>query len=139
MIEPVRVEGLKELKKAMAALGAAGPKALRVALNAAVEDIAATARRTIPTRTGRARASIKAASTSTGARVAAGSKKAPYYPWLDYGGRVGRGRSVVRPWRPEGRYLYPAYRSGRDELVKGLEREIGKVARSNGLDIEGGS
>lgn len=138
VIDPIRVEGLRELKSAMAGLGAGAPKALRLAMNRAVEDIAAGARRLVPTKTGAARSSIKAASTATGARVAAGSKKAPYYPWLDYGGRVGRGRSIARPWRPEGRYLYPTYRSQRDELVKGLEREIGDVARQAGLKLGDG-
>lgn len=133
--QPVRVEGLRELRGALKALGPDAAKALRVSLNRAVEDIAVDARRRVPTRTGAARASVKASSTQTAARVAAGGRKAPYFPWLDYGGKTGVGRSVHRPFRKEGRYVYPAYRSNRDDLLIGLGREITAAAHAAGLTV----
>lgn len=134
-VDPIRVEGLTRFKNALRALGPDAAKALRVALNKAVEAIADDARRKVPTRTGKARASIRAASSQTAARVQAGGRKAPYFPWLDFGGRVGIRRSVKRSWRPEGRYLYVAYKQNRDDLVIGIEHAVSAAARDAGLTV----
>lgn len=99
---PIRVEGLRELQAALKAFDGESQKALRVALNNAVEGIASDARRRVPTRSGKARASIRATSSQREARVSAGKKAVPYYGWLDYGGKTGIGRSIDRPFRKAG-------------------------------------
>jgi hypothetical protein len=63
----------------------------------------------VPRRTGRAGGTIKAASTRTEARVSEGGARAPYMPWLDFGGRVGRKNSVKRPFLKEGRYIWKSF------------------------------
>jgi hypothetical protein len=130
---PIRVEGLRELQAALKAFDGESQKALRVALNNAVEGIASDARRRVPTRSGKARASIRATSSQREARVSAGKKAVPYYGWLDYGGKTGIGRSIDRPFRKAGRYLYPAYEDQKDEMLAKLTREIVAVAGQAGL------
>lgn len=132
--DPIRVEGLREVQAALKHLDGQSQKALRVALNNAVEVVAQDARRRMPYRTGKARSTVKASSSQREARVSEGSRRVPYVAWLDYGGRVGRNRSVVRPFRPGGRVLYPAYGAHRDDVLDLLTQEIIEVARQAGLE-----
>jgi hypothetical protein len=60
----------------------------------------------------------------------------PYYPWLDFGGRVGRSRSVVRPYLKQGRYIYRAYFANRDRFAQLLEDTLVDVARQAGLEVQ---
>lgn len=134
-IEPVKVKGLREFQASLKAMDGESQKRLRLVLNEAAELVVDHARRGVPTRTGKARGSIKMASSQREARVKAGGAKAPYYPWLDYGGRVGRGRSVARAFRPEGRYLYPAARAERARVMSVLEANLLALARETGLEV----
>jgi hypothetical protein len=136
--ELVKVEGLAEFNRNLKKLDRSLPKALRLALNKASDVVVEEALPSIPTRTGRARASLKPRSTRSEVRVAGGGSRAPYYPWLDFGGRVGRARSVVRPFIKEGRYLYAAYFRKRDsgEFQAILSKALREVAESAGLGVE---
>ncbi len=131
----IRISGLREFRAGLKAMGKDLPKALRIAFNDAADIVVADARPRVPSRTGRAKGTVKARSTQTAARVVGGGNKAPYYPWLDFGGKIPRGPS--RPFLKEGRYIYNAYfkakRSGRfqDALQKGL---VG-VADSAGIEV----
>lgn len=134
MTDPVRVEGLRELQRGLKRISTEYPKALRRALNDAAELVVDTARPQIPSRTGAARRSLKPASTQTTSRVRAGGGRVPYYPWLDFGGSVGKRKSVRRPFIKSGRYIYPAYYKLRDsgrfeqvlsDAVLGLVRDVG--------------
>lgn len=136
--DAIRIDGLKELQAALKRVDGETQKQLRVVFNDAVEIIAADARRKVPSRSGRARASVKAQSGQREAKVVGGSKRVPYYPWLDFGGKVGRDRSVTRRWEPDGRYLYPSWRRNRDEVHKALEAGLTKVIRSVGWDVDHG-
>ena len=141
VMEPLRVEGLNDLAKRLKGLDPEFHKALRPALNDAAEIVVKIARPLVPVRTGKARKSIKVSSTSKEARVAEGGT-APYMPWLDYGGKVGRGRdgkgtgSVSRPFIKEGRYLYPAYRSQRHNIVRLLDKRLNAVVEAAGLKVD---
>lgn len=134
VIDPIRIDGLRDLQAALRAMDGESQKLLRGTLNQAAETVAAGARRRVPTRTGKAAGSIKVASSQREARVKAGGTKAPYMPWLDYGGRVGRGKSVVRPFVKGGRYVYPTYFANRDSILKGLSDSIDKLITQVGLD-----
>lgn len=129
----IRVSGLKELQKSLKAIDAG--KELRPALNEVAQVVVNIARPRIPQRSGLARASLRAASTATAARVQAGGSRAPYYPWLDYGGKTGRGKSIARPFERHGRYIYPAYWSQQANIQKMLETRIAKVIEANGLEV----
>lgn len=132
----VGIEGLNEFNRGLRRLDAEAPKGLRVALNGVAGILVERTRPQIPRRTGRAAASLKAKSTRTSARVSVGGPKAPHYPWLDFGGRVGRSRSVKRPFYKEGRYLYPTLGRIRPEIERALKESLADVARSAGLDID---
>ncbi len=135
-IEPIKIAGLAAFNRNLRKLGDDLPKALRLAHNEAAQLIVDYARPRVPTKTGRAAASIKAKSTRTETRVSGGSKRASYYPWLDFGGRVGPRRSVHRPFIKQGRYLYPALGANYDRFVALLEEKLIDVARQAGVEVE---
>lgn len=136
--DAIKIAGLKELQGALKRIDGESQKMLRVVFNDAVEIVAADARRGVPTKSGRARASVKAQSGQREARVVGGGKKVPYYPWLDFGGRVGRDKSIRRSFQPDGRYLYPAYRRNRPEVFEAMQAGIIRVLRSVGWDATDG-
>ena len=134
-VEPIRIDGLRELQAALRQIDGESQKKLRLVLNDAAELVADRARRTVPSDSGAARKSVKVKSSQREARVTGGSRRAPYYPWLDYGGRVGIDRSVSRPFRREGRYLYPAYRKEHGDVLARLEAGLADLVRDQGLDV----
>lgn len=136
MADLVKVQGLAEFSRALRKLDAEAPKGLRLAANEAANLLIGKTRPLIPRRTGKAAASLKAKSTRTLVRVSMGGPRAPYMPWLDYGGRVGRKKSVVRPFIKEGRYLYPTYHANRDEFERVLRTALVKVAQGAGLEVD---
>jgi hypothetical protein len=136
MEQVIRVVGLADLNRALRQLDQEAPKRLRLAFNDAAELLVSRARPKVPSRTGRARASMKAKSTRTAARVSVGGTKARYYPWLDFGGKTGIGGSIVRPFFKEGRYVYPTLREIRPDILAELDRGIRDVVRSTGMDVD---
>lgn len=136
--DPISVTGLRKFSRDLKKIDNDLPKALRVALNEAADVVVDHARPDVPRRSGRAQRSIKAKSTRTAVRVSGGGSKAPYYPWLDFGGRVGKDRSIRRPFLKDGRYIYRAYAdaSTRDRFSEVLEKSLVKVAESAGVEVE---
>jgi len=131
----IQVKGIKEFQAALRDMDRDLPKKLRVAMNTAGELVVGYARPRVPSRSGRARGSLRVRSTQREARVAAGGARVAYYPWLDFGGRVGPARSVRRPFLTEGRYVYPGLRANRDEIQAELERALTELARGAGLEV----
>ena len=131
----IRVVGLKELSRALRKMDTDLPKAMRTAWNTIGDRVIQTARADVPRRSGRAAASIKPRSTRTELRVTAGGNRAPYYPWLDFGGRVGRKRSVARPFYSDGRYLYPAYHKHQPEIPDLMSAAIQQIAAAAGIEV----
>ena len=136
MAEPIHVEGLREFSQALKRLDSDMPKVLRVGLNSVADLVVDQAMPRIPSRSGRARRSVKARSTRTAVRVVGGSARVPYYPWLDFGGRVGRGHAIKRPFLKEGRYIYRAYFDNRGRFGELLEDALVDVARQAGMEVE---
>lgn len=132
----VRVENLAQISRALRRVDSEAPKQLRITLNETSDLLISKVRPEIPARSGAARSTLKARSTRTSARIALGGKKAPYTPWLDFGGQ-GRiaGRPAPRPFITEGRYLYPTAVRIRPQIVKSLEDGIRDVVRNAGLDV----
>lgn len=137
-MQPIRVQGLAEFSRSLRKLDADLPKALRIALNGVADVIVGFAVPRIPRLTGAAAASLKPRSTRTAVRVSAGSSVVPYYAWLDFGGSVGRSRSVHRPFLKEGRYLYRAYFENQPKIEKALRVALVDVARRAGLEVTDG-
>jgi hypothetical protein len=132
----ISIDGLAEFNRGLRKLDSEAPKGLRIALNGAADLLVQKTVPLIPRRSGAAAASLKAKSTRTSARVSVGGRNAPYYPWLDFGGRTGPKRSVERPFYTEGRYLYPTLRRIRPEIEQALRDGIVAVARDAGLDVD---
>jgi len=132
------VDGLREFARDVSALSSTAPRALRLALNEVADVVIGEARPKVPTLTGRAARSIRARSTRNAVRVTAGGDRAVYYPWLDFGGRVGRHGTAARAFLKEGRYLYPTYyeqrRSGEYDQI--LEQHLRRVAALAGLAVD---
>lgn len=135
-IEPIKITGLAEFNRNLRKLDSDLPKALRLAHNEAAQLIVDYAQPRVPRKTGRAAGTIKARSTRTESRIQGGSKRAPYYPWLDYGGRVGRKRSIQRPFIKEGRYLYHALSANYDKFAELLTEKLIDVAREAGVEVD---
>ncbi len=131
----IQVGGLAQLSRGLKALSNDAPKELRLALNASAEEFVQILRPKIPVDTGAARRSVVARSTRTAARIAVGGKKAPYYPWLDFGGQGRRaGRPAPRPFIREGRYFYPTLIKERSKIEKSLHDGISALIRNAGLE-----
>lgn len=136
MAEAIRIQGLAQFSRALRKMDADAPKALRVALNSGGQVIVDAVRPKFPRRSGRAVGTVKARATRTAVRVSEGGNRAPYVPWLDFGGRVGRGRSVKRPWMPEGRYLYDTYYDKKPQLADTLADALVGLIRDVGLEAD---
>jgi hypothetical protein len=135
-IEPIRVTGLKEFSRDLKKIHADLPKALRVALNGTAGIVVDEARPRVPRLSGKAAASLKARSTRAAVRVTGGGNRCPWYPWLDFGGAVGRNRSVRRAFLSDGRYLYAAYHDRQPEFADVLEQALLDVVASAGIAVD---
>lgn len=136
MPDQIKIQGLNQAVRAFKRVDAEIPKALRVAFNAAADIVVETARPRVPTRTGRAKASIRSRSVRTAVRVQEGGAKAPYMPWLDFGGRTGRNHATVRPFIKEGRYVWWAFSQRREEVLQAAADAIADAAKAAGLEVE---
>ena len=137
MPEAIRIVGLAEFRKQLRELDRSSVKALRLEFNEAAQAVVDWVLPRIPLGpTGRARRSVRTTSTQTAAKVTGGGARVPYYPWLDFGGRVGRKRSVHRAFQSDGRFLYPGYEAQRDEIQDRLADGIVRVARELGWDVK---
>ncbi len=143
----VEFRGIKEFVSGLKAIDANLPKELRVAFLGVAVKVAGEVAAVFPHgATGRAAASVKPRAGPKGAGIAIGGGAAPYAPWLDYGGTVGKGHkpgvggsgSVKRPFLKEGRYLYPTIVAAHDEIEKAAAAALVRVARSAGFSVKGG-
>ena len=133
--DPIRIDGLREFQAALRKVDRDLPKQLRLVLNDAAEVIVEGAKPLVPRRSGKAAASIKAQSQQRFARVKAGGARVPYYPWLDFGGSVGKRDSVKRPFLRDGRFLYPTLRNRRSMLNERMEKGLADLVRRSGLEV----
>ena len=115
-IEPIKIEGLADFNRSLRKINSDLPKELRKALNTGAGLIVDWAAPRIPMKSGKARRSLRASSTRTAAQVTGGSFRVPYYPWLDFGGKVGRQKSVHRAYMAGGRYIYAGYDAKKTEF-----------------------
>jgi hypothetical protein len=136
--DPIKIEGLNQFVKNLKTLDRNLPKAVRLAFNLAADVVVDDAQPRIPRRSGKARSSVKARSTQRFARVSGGGNKAPYYPWLDFGGRVGRAKSIKRPFLSDGRYIYHSYYDARasGEFERVMIKALLDVVEQAGIEVE---
>jgi hypothetical protein len=134
----VRVDGLREFQRALAKMDKDKAKALRLALNESAQFLIDEAKPNIPRDKGAAADSLRARSTQKAVRIAAGGSRAPYFPWLDFGGAVGRNKATKRPFYKEGRYLYVTLRERREDFTRILEGALTGLVRDAGLEVTHG-
>ena len=139
MADVIKVEGWADFNRNCRKMNADLPKMLRLVANDAADVVVDWAKPRVPVGdTGRAAKSVKAKSTRTEARVQGGSKAAPHYAWLDYGGRVGPRKSVHRAFHKEGRYIYAGLAANNDTVHEVLLGGLLRVAESAGIEVGSG-
>lgn len=132
----VRVTGAEEIQRAMQEAGSGLPKMQRDALKDVLGEVVDYARPRMPTRTGRARASLKARAGEKGGTVTLGGAKAPWAPWLDFGGQGKRpGRPPARPFLKQGRYVYAALAVRQKDIDQIMSDGLDTLVRRAGLDV----
>lgn len=137
----IQVIGLREFRANLRQVHRNLPRAVRRVANKAADIVVAEARPRVPLgppEKGHALMSIRSASTQSSGRVKGGGARFPYYPWLDFGGHVGRNASVSRPVRRGGRYIYPAFVDKRDEITEEMDRGIHQLAEAAGIRVRTG-
>lgn len=133
VIEPLKIEGLKDFQAALRDAEEGLQKQLRVVFNEAADAVVASARPFIPRRSGRLAGTLKASSGQREASVKLGGVKTPYAGFIEFGGRVGRRRSVIRRFVPGGRSLYPAVQREEGQLTDIMARGLERLADEAGL------
>ena len=144
----VKILGLVELNRAFKAVddkvSGDGLKAAFLSIASKVAGIAASS---FPRgKTGDAAASLVPHGTSRGASISFGGTAAPYAPWLDFGGTVGRGHkqgpmmgAIKRDYlgRPvgEGRYLSPAISGEKEATADAVEVAIAEIAKQQDFEV----
>ncbi len=131
----VSAEGLDQLVRQLAAAADQLGTAATVAAASAARLVADAARPRIPRRSGDAASSLIVQESPASAVLAAGGSRAPYYGFVDFGGRVGRRDATLRPYVRQGRYLYPGLESRDVEITQAAERAAADVLRSAGLEV----
>lgn len=133
----VEIRGGRELARAFKQLETGLDKELRLAFKEIARFVANRAASKVERLTGRAAASLKPRATSSGAGIAFGGSAAEHYPWLDFGGRVGRNRSIVREIVPGGRYVYPTIGESKEEIGQMADDAIRTVAKRADFETRG--
>jgi hypothetical protein len=132
----IEITGLREFQRSLRDVDAGLPKALRLALNDATGLVVDYAQAHIERDSGAARGSLKARSSQREARIAMGGSRAPYAPWLDFGGQ-GRvpGRPGPRPFLREGRYVYKGLAVHRADITERMSVAFTDLARQAGFEV----
>jgi hypothetical protein len=136
MAEVIKIDGWAEFSKNLRKMDSDLPKMLRLVANESAGIVVDWAKPRVPTDSGRAARSLKSKSTRTEARVQGGSKSAPHYAWLEFGGGVGPKKSVKRPFIKEGRYIYAGLAANNESVHMVLLGGFLDVARAAGIEVE---
>ena len=136
MAETIKIDGLDQFVRNLRKLDNDLPKTLRTGFNRAAKIVIDWAKPRVPHKTGRAANSMRATSTRSMVRVSEGGARAPYMPWLDFGGKVGRARSIHRPFIKEGRFLYAGLSAEHDKILAAVEAALLDAARAAGVEVD---
>jgi hypothetical protein len=137
----IEIDGHVAFSRALKKLDPELSKQLKEDLKAVAEVVATDARQRVPSKSGRARGSIRAGADNKGPYVAGGKKAVPYYGWLDFGSRKpvkGNPRSEG-PWSKSGpgpargRFIYAAIDANEDEILDAAVAAFTKARDAAGL------
>lgn len=132
----VEVRGLRELGSAFNKLDREAAAELKHELTGAAQEVVGLVQSRVEKLTGAAAGSVKAKGSTRGASIAFGGTAAPHYPWLDFGGKVGRGDSIERPFIQGGRYVYPAIAERSDATNEAIDGAVKRAAQRAGFDTQ---
>ncbi len=139
------VKGIKELSRSLGEVDAGLPKELQKAFKKVAAHVIGTAQQRMPIVSGTAAKSLTPRATGRGsAGIAypaggpdsAGSKDG-YYPWLDYGGTVGRSHGISRDRVKGGRYLYPAIADSKEYISDAVDDVLEELIKRADLETSG--
>lgn len=134
----IRITGLRKVRLAAWKLDHNAPRALKDAATSSSNLLASKTRRRMPTgpgEGGHVKGSVKVVTSQTTAGVTFGGRRFPYAPWLEFGGNVGKGGSVHRPYLSSGRYLWVAYVTSKSSVENDLTHELASLARRSGFRV----
>lgn len=129
--DEVKVKGLTDLTAAFNNITSI-EKDMPEILNGAAEYVYARARRLIPKLRGNALRSLNIRKNT----IEAGGAQAPYFGWLDFGGRVGINNSVNRPFMRRGRYIYGVISDSQREIQNIAEKGLKDSIEKSGLEVD---
>lgn len=129
----VEIEGLKDIQKKLRDLDPMLAKELKDVNLSVADMVADIARARVPSVSGKARSTVKAKGEQRYAVIRAGGRKAPYYPWLDFGGARGDEQKRSRPFVQSGRYIYPTVGQQRNKIVREYVTMLGALLDKAGL------
>ena len=137
----VEIPGLADLRSDLKGLPKDVKRAAEKEFEEVAEIVASAAARRVPSRTGNAINTIRAKGTIGGGSIVAGGPDAPYYQWLDFGGRDPQtGNSIEEgPWRGSGagptggRFIYPAIKENARDILRAAEQAVDRAARKAGF------
>lgn len=121
----VQVEGAKQLRKALEAMGDEAVAELKAVNLEAAEIVAKAARPLVPRKTGALEATVRASGTKTRGAVRAGKKKVPYAGVIHFGWPD---RNIT----PQP-FLYDAIDRRRDEVIAAYEKNVQNLRKKHGL------
>lgn len=131
--KPIRMRGLPEFNRALMRASELTTEARQEVSKEASQLAVAWAHGRIPKRTGRAARSVRVVRFGAVYGVQGGDEKTRYYPWLDFGGRTGKRKSVVRQYIDGGRYIYPGIAATAAQAQNVLEKAVADVISRSGL------
>ena len=134
----IQVRGIRELDRAFRQVSdGVDDDGLKSAFLEIATSVSTDAASMYPFLRGAASGSVKARASRSRASIAFGGRAAEYAPWLDFGGRVGRNRSIQRELVKGGRYVYPTIAKHRAEIGRKVDDAIESLARRAGFDTSG--
>jgi hypothetical protein len=149
----INVTGLRELRAALRQVDKTILPELRQGLKSAVDILATDVKTHVPHNSGRAAASVRSVASGNTIYLKAGGARAPYFGWLDFGGKLPdkrprtkralswdgatnpsmRAEGATRAKLPDGRYIYPALRRKTPMIVNKAADAFDDAARRAGF------
>lgn len=129
----IQVGGLSDFRRSLDSARTHSDRQIELLVDDAAGVVLQNARSRVPRGpTGAARASLRIVEGSGTSQLVGGSRRAPYYGWLDFGGVAGR-RGPRRPYKPRGRYILRALFDREQELGRMIDQAGQNVITGSGL------
>ena len=136
MAVTVKVTGVAEFNAALRRADKAAKEKLQAAGREAAGLVASFAEGRIERLSGAAARSIRILSATGATKVSGGDTNTPYFAWLDFGGRVGRKKSVRRRFIKSGRYIVPGYAENQEKINEILTNAVRAAFEQSGIQTD---